>query len=135
MDLKEKANELKRLADEMLEALGAEYQLPEKWDDLSRPTKEASIECNVRCSKDISAAMFALSKLYDLRQEYWRIAGGWEPDWDDEEIKYVVELYDGDFGVFETFYENSFLAFPTEEQAEHFLYHHRGIIEQAKPFL
>jgi len=137
MNFKELANQL-RSAALLIEDLEEvkEENLPENWADLSREAKRDASAATVTCDADIENSLDALSQLYDLRQEYWRIAGDWEPDWyDDEQIKFVIDLFDGDYITSLAFISRYFLAFPTEDQAHHFLIHHKKLIERAQEFL
>ena len=109
--------------------------LPKKWGDLPREAKRDASATTVECNSDIQCSLTALSKLYDLRQEYRRIAGGWEPNWEDGEVKYVIELIRGSSFISEVMNARYFLAFPSYEQVHHFLIHHKKLIEQAREFL
>jgi len=137
MDFKELANQL-RSAALLIEDLEEvkEEKLPESWADLSREVKRDASSARVECNADIEDSLDALAQLYEFRQEYWRIAGDWEPDWDDdEETKYVIELFDEDYVISQAYQAHYFLAFPTYEQAQHFLKHHQELIEEAQEFL
>jgi len=70
MNLKELANQL-RSAAALIEDIKEvrEEKLPESWDE-SKP--EHGSFCG--CSLNVKKSLYALSQLYDLRQEYWRIA-------------------------------------------------------------
>ena len=137
MDFKELAKNLRSAAIliEDLKEVKEENTLPISWSELTEDQQEAGYTATVGCNKNIEPAMEALSHLYDLRQEYWRIAD-WEPDWDDDEqIKFVIELFDGDYIISQTYQSRYFLTFPTEDQAKHFLKHHEGLIKEALEFL
>ena len=136
MDFKELANQL-RSAAELIEDLKEvkEEKLPESWGELTEDQQEAGSSASVACNKSIQSAMGALSHLYDLRQEYRRIAG-WEPDWQDEDQpKYSILIGRNGPKIIESRYITRFLTFPNEEHAEHFLKHHKGLIEEAQEFL
>ena len=86
MDFKELAKNL-RSAAVLIEDLKEvrEEKLPESWGE-SNPGHRSFCGCSINIKK----SLYALSALYDLRQEYWRIAG-WEPDWQDEDQpKYCI---------------------------------------------
>ena len=108
-----------------------EENLPESWDEVKTKDHRSFVGCNI----NIKESLYALSQLYDLRQEYWRIAN-WEPDWQDGyQLKHVIKNFDGDPKIFVTRTTRHFLAFPTREQANHFLKHHQDLIEKAEEFL
>jgi len=128
-----RAQELRRIAD-WLEGVGERVEsLPQEWEDLPERVREDSMKNIVYCSDDIVVALSALSHLHDLRQVYW---GDWRPDWDNDDMKYII-YFDGDDVRTEEFTSgyNFFLVFPTEYLREHFLEHHRYIIEKAQPLL
>ena len=111
-----------------------ENTLPISWNELTEDQREAGYTASIACSKDIKSAMGALSHLYDLRKEYWRIAN-WEPDWDDDKVKHVIELIEGSYKISQVIKARFFLAFPSYEQAQHFLEYHEGLIKEAQEFL
>ena len=75
-------------------------------------------------------------KLLICRDAYWKIAGDWEPNWEDETDIYYTISYDG---VNIKCYNNtdiySKLAFPTSEMRDAFYENFKELIEQCKEFL
>ena len=137
MNLKELANQL-RSAALLIEDLKEvkEEKLPESWGNLPSKVQEYASEATATCNANIKNPLEALSQLYDLRQEYWRIAGDWEPDWDDEDQhKFNIIFVLNEPQINDGTYVNRFLTFPTYEQAQHFLKHHQNLIEEAQEFL
>ena len=138
MNFKELSKQLRFAATilEDLKEVKPERKLPEHYVDLPRDKREDGLDAKIDCHSDIETAMYALSSLYDLRQEYWRIAGSWKPDFKDPGQEKWGIYFESEKPVIDDFYDcRTFLAFPTKEQAEHFLKHHRDLIEQAKPLL
>ena len=80
--------------------------------------------------------LFALQKLLICRDAYWKIAGDWKPDWEDETETYYTISYDG---VNIKCYNNtdvySKFAFPTEEMRDAFYENFKELIEECKEFL
>jgi hypothetical protein len=99
---------------------------PESWDDLTLTQKM------IITSSDKFQMFDAFDRLYVLLQVY---RDGWKPDWTDEEKKHCIEYLENTPKTLQLFITNRFLAFETLEQAEHFLKHHRELIEQAKELL
>ena len=139
MDLKTKIEEMKHLADEMLDALeglrkAAQDPLPRSLKEVNDIDKQHYT--NAKVVSDVYLAFCALSDLFILRKAYWVAAGNWEPDWRDEnQIKYSIEVYREVVVKDSPVHFSRFLAFPTEEQRDHFLRHHSVLIKQAKPLL
>ena len=155
-------NRAMRAAIEMQEAIEKlrkatpkdEEKLPESWDELkkiegyyvatssmvgankltSRGTNKH--DRNIWPTKELADAALAMSQLAQLRQEYWRQAGGWMPDWEDGNVeKYCIFVEGGKTRKYTMFTANTFLAFPTEAQRDHFAQYHFALIELAKPLL
>lgn len=141
MDLKKLAAQLREAATLLDNATQTAVEepkekLPETYNDIPEETIRAGMEAVVKCHPDIEKPMRVLSVLYDLRQEYWRIAGNWKPDWEDEDQpKFVIQFVQNKPINSKAWYTAGFLVFPTQGQAEHFYEHHRDLIEQAQPLL
>jgi hypothetical protein len=80
-------------------------------------------------------AFKALSKLIIIRDAYWKAAGDWRPDWKNIEDKYTISFVEDILDLNYYSYACKPLAFPTEEQRDHFAEHHIDLINQAKPLL
>ena len=76
----------------------------------------------------------AFQKLYDLRNAYW---GEWKPDWENQpQFKKCIVFDKGKIVIISTYTQQHFLAFEADTgQAQHFLKHHRELIEQARELL
>ena len=83
-------------------------------------------------SKEICEAFEALRKLIILRDYYNE---GWQPDWKDEEKKFSIEIYEGEFDTFESIECQRVFSFKTEEIRDKFLEEQRELLEIAKPLL
>lgn len=77
-------------------------------------------------------AFEALKKLVILRDYY---NDGWQPDWKDEEKKFSIEIYEGEFDTFESIECQRVFSFKTEEIRDKFLEEQRELLEIAKPLL
>jgi len=137
MDFKKEAKRLRKLADslENMQEKPTE-KLPERWMDLSQKERDKGLSKSIDCNGEALEAFSALSSLYDLRKKYWEIAGDWEPDWKDPfSHKYVIRFYQGKKETAQMLHTRYFLAFPTLDQAVHFLKHHALKIDQAEELL
>ena len=137
MNFKELSKQLRFAATilEDLKEVKPERKLPERYGDLPEDIIAAGYKSQIECNINIEYPMCALSSLYDLRKEYWDIAN-WEPNFKDSGQEKWGIYFKSEKPVIDDFYDcRTFLAFPTKEQAEHFLKHHRDLIERAKPLL
>ena len=76
-----------------------------------------------------SKALVAFSKLLKLRRDW---IGGWEPDWTDGSVKWVIRVWRNHI-CFEVDRNSSdALSFPTEKMAKEFLDTFRSLLEEAK---
>ena len=77
------------------------------------------------------------------RDAYWKLAGEemglgkpWEPDWEDESLKYVILYNNGKIRVDTWNYiANRILSFPTEEMRDAFYENFKELIERCKELL
>lgn len=74
-------------------------------------------------------------KLLICRDAYWKIYGGWEPNWLHNDIKYIL-----DFNAVTIYKDavkrpNYVLAFPTEEMRDAFYENFKELIEECKELL
>lgn len=80
-----------------------------------------------------SKALSAFSKLLKLRRDW---IGKWEPDWTNNEIKYVLEAsYNKNINVSLYLSVNRPFSFPTLKMAQEFLETFRDLIEEAKTLI
>lgn len=70
------------------------------------------------CSSSVWEMEFA--KLRICRDAYWRLAGGWKPDWKKNTKKHCIVMRDGKVGVATTISKPHDFAFPTPEMADAF---------------
>ena len=91
---------------------------------------------NIWPTRELAEAALAMSQLAQLRAEYWRQADYWEPEYENQtQPKYTI-LRELNGMVCKTSWTSAhFLSFPTVEQRDHFMKHHRELIETAKPLL
>jgi hypothetical protein len=121
--------------------------LPKSWDDLGKITgwyvnghsnlqtiSSVAFEGNknVFDTKEQAEAATALAQLSQLRKAYRQ---GWEPDWNDKVLKWVIypsnnKLYTGDFRS-----GNHFLSFKSLDVAVLFLENFEDLIKKALPLM
>ena len=103
---------------------------PESWDNIDIHGDLYTLIASLR--DDAYQAFQSFVKLYYLRNAY---RGGWKPDYTVNKAKYIIEFRARRPELTHTLSFHKFLAFETREQAEHFLKHHRVLIEQARDLL
>lgn len=76
-----------------------------------------------------------LQVLLVCRDAYWKIAGDWKPNFNDETMKFIITTYRGD--VYTTIVNNynRVLSFPTEEMRDAFYENFKDLIEECKELL
>jgi len=110
--------------------VGKKPPLPESWAHLD------AAQQMIRGYADVRRAFDAFEKLYDLRQAYWQAHDNWKPDWTDaNQTKYVAVFDDGELTKQARVVLQCFIAMPTEEYLDHFLKHHKALIEQARELI
>nr|DAX66030.1 MAG TPA: hypothetical protein [Caudoviricetes sp.] len=83
-------------------------------------------------TQELADASEALRRLLFLRDYYNE---GWQPDWKNEEKKFSIEIYEGEFDTFESVECQRVFSFKTEEIRDKFLEEQRELLEIAKPLL
>ena len=92
-----------------------------------------SILNGIELPDDKTAKAFeALAKLIWLRDYY---NDGWQPDWEDEEEKFSIQVCEGEFHTFESIECQRVVSFKTKEIRDKFLEEQRELLEIAKPLL
>lgn len=74
----------------------------------------------------------ALYRLLCLRHEY---INGWEPNWEADDAKYVIQFNGSDIQVQEYCHISRVLSFQSEELAQEFVKNFKGLILRAKELL
>lgn len=69
------------------------------------------------------------------RDAYWKIAGDWCPDWDEETDKFTISNKCNKIYLNNTAWYSEVLAFPTAEMRDTFYDSFKNLIEQCKEFL
>ena len=82
-----------------------------------------------------SELIYNFHKLLVCRDAYWKIAGGWKPDWKKNIDKYNLIVYEGD--VIKDMHSsvNHVLSFPTEEMRDTFYENFKELINECKELL
>ena len=83
-------------------------------------------------TKELSEAAEALRRLLFLRDYY---NDGWQPDWEDGEEEFSIQVCEGEFHTFESIECQRVFSFKTEEIRDKFLEEQRELLEIAKPLL
>ena len=83
-------------------------------------------------NEEYERAFEALKKLTILRDYY---NDGWQPDWEDEEEKFSIQVCEGEFHTFESIECQRVVSFKTEEIRDKFLEEQRELLETAKLLL
>lgn len=76
-----------------------------------------------------------LQELLICRDAYWKIAGDWKPNFNDNEGKYVIAYCYGKVYTTMTTNYNRILVFPTEEMRDAFYENFNELIEECKELL
>lgn len=77
----------------------------------------------------------AFQKLLMCRDAYWKIAGDWEPDWNNISDKHCIYVVGGEIWLKECQTRKCNLAFPTKEMRDAFYENFKELIEQCKELL
>lgn len=83
-------------------------------------------------NENMAEAFKALAKLIWLRDYY---NDGWQPDWEDEEEKFSIQVCEGEFHTFESIECQRVVSFKTREIRDKFIEEQRELLEIAKPLL
>lgn len=84
-------------------------------------------------SKEYAEAMLALCQLIQLRDCYNQ---DWEPDWDDDNLKYCIMPIRKSELVIDTYYQRAqVLHFKTRELCEKFIKNFEDLLKIARPLL
>jgi hypothetical protein len=86
--------------------------------------------------------LISFTQLLICRDAYWKIAGDemelgkpWEPDWDANELKYIIYYENNKLWFNDEISRNIILAFPTEEMRDAFYENFKELIESCKELL
>ena len=105
----------------------------EVWEKADKVYESKSEEvCKGYPSQELADASEALRKLLFLRDYYNE---GWQPDWEDEEEKFSIQVCEGEFHTFESIECQRVVSFKTEEIRDKFLEEQRELLETAKLLL
>lgn len=83
-------------------------------------------------SEELADAVVALLKLLFLRDYYNK---GWQPDWKNNHLKYIIERHEDELKVLTVSGIGEVLHFKERKVAEKFLEEQRELLEIAKPLL
>ena len=116
-------------------------ELPKTWeeciwilvdsDNLEKGTvKEVSLRYSV--PKGLSTPINVLSKLLVCRDVY---RDGWKPNWNNDNVKHVIYMEDGNIITSVGYRESYILSFQSAEVRDQFLENFRDMIEEAKELI
>lgn len=77
----------------------------------------------------------AFQELLICRDAYWKLAGNWKPDWEDNSDKYFICYVKDKLWTSNIRDCNRFLVFPTEEIRDKFYKNFKDLIEKCKELL
>ena len=149
---------LKKLALQAYKEEELKDGLPNTWDEFCEQTKIHTGECciggywgysniirapfgtyrpishdrNFFPNEKSAEAHLALSKLEQLRDCY---RDGWEPDWSDDEKKFIIYYFKNEIEKRNSFNVPRFLSFQTMELRDKFLDNFKDLIKIAKDFI
>lgn len=87
---------------------------------------------DIYINKESEKAFKALKRLVVLREFYNE---GWEPDWEEDVIKYTIFVAKGELDTGDTYYFNTVLYFKDDKVRDRFLREQWDLLETAKPLL
>jgi hypothetical protein len=89
-------------------------------------TTESSSNKKIFPTKQDAESSLALSQLLQLRKAY---VGDWVADWEGGSYKYIIKRFEN--RIQKNYFCNTFfeLSFPTEKLRDHFLKHHKDLLE------
>lgn len=98
----------------------------------TKTSRDSEIDKNLMPNKELADAFLALMQLIQLRDCYNQ---GWEPDWNDDKQKYIIECYEGKINTTVTCRVQRVLSFETELIRDKFLENFHVLIEEAKDLI
>lgn len=79
--------------------------------------------------------ILAFYQLFICRDAYWKIAGDWEPNWNEETDKFTISNKCNNIYLNNTAWYSEVLAFPTAEMRDAFYENFKDLIERCKELL
>ena len=83
-------------------------------------------------SEELANATVALLKLLFLRDYYNE---GWQPDWEDDESKFTIGVYENEITTGDTYCFSCVLSFKSDKVRDKFMKEQEELLEIAKPLL
>ena len=105
---------------------------PKTYEECCKVIRHTSID-EVRGYKADIIELF--QRLLICRDAYWKLAGDWEPDWEDNSDKYFICYVKNKLWTSNVRDCNRFLVFPTEEMRDAFYENFKDLIEECKELL
>ena len=109
-------------------------------DVLNIPNDERYIDIDIPVG--YNKLLSAFTELLIFRDAYWKISGEqmglgkpWKPDWNTNELKYIIYYENDRLWFNDEISRNTILAFPTEEMRDAFYENFKNLIEQCKELL
>lgn len=111
-------------------------QYPKTYEECCDVLIPDCVEFNVILNGYNGELLEKLGQLLICRDAYWKIAGDWQPNWDDEEqCKFVIYRFRDSILKDSTYINPSILAFPTAEMRDIFYDNFKDLIESCKELL
>lgn len=143
---------LKKLALQAYKEEELKNSLPNTWEEFCEQNKYANgdfyinekscirrvgrpLEMGVYKERNLNASAethLALIKLEQLRDCY---RDGWEPDWEDDEKKFIIYYFKNEIEKGNSFNVSRFLSFQTRELRDKFFDNFKELIETAKDLI
>ena len=92
-------------------------------------------EETTKYERDILGKFDSLWELHICRDAYWKIAGDWNPDWTNSELKYCIKTIGNKTELVSEMNIRCVLAFPTEEMRDAFYENFKEEMENCKELL
>ena len=94
--------------------------------------KAVAYNKNVFPTKEEAKAMLAMAQLCQLRDRWNE---DWKPDWENQDVKYVIEVNSNLLVANTVRYNSAPMSFKTRELRDKFIVIFKDLLETAKPFL
>lgn len=110
-------------------------QYPKTYEECCDVLIPNCVEFNVILNGYNGELLEKLGQLLICRDAYWKIAGDWEPDWNNISDKHCIYVVSGEIWLKECQTRQCTLAFPTAEMRDAFYENFKDLIEQCKELL
>lgn len=74
-------------------------------------------------------------RLLICRDAYWKLAEGWDPNWEEDDDKYCIGISGDTIQTYKTKHAHKLLAFPTEEMCDAFKDNFSELIDKCRELI